>query len=418
LKSFRKFLLSEATNKNLHLEHLEDEILNGGIDGGRSAINFLRSLRDMLAGDSGSSVNVTTKWDGAPAIFCGIDPSDGKFFVGTKGVFLKNPKIVKEVSDVDKLGYSGDLKEKLTVAIQELPKLGISGVLQGDVMFTQSTLNTENIDGEEYVTFQPNTILYAIPKKSKLARKMMSSSIGVVFHTTYNGDTLEDMTASFGANVSQLNETVSVWFADAEYKDMSGTVTMTKSETTELTKILSKAGSAFHKIDSGTLHKFLQQENTYPSSAIGSAMKTYNNSKIRAGKDIKNFKRHILEYEDYFDDFWETKIIGKLKSDKGIKAKRELKEKYIETIRKSSNSLIALTEFQSNLNKAKLYIVDKLNKGAKTHTKTFVVTDNGYEIVNPEGYVAIDKIKGNAVKLVDRLEFSYNNFNTVKQWDK
>ena len=147
-------------------------------------------------------------------------------------------------------------------------------------------------------------------------------------------------------------------------------------------------------------------------------MKTYNNSKIRAGKYIKNFNRHILEYEDYFDDFWESKVIGKLKSDKAIKAKRNLKDKYIENIRKSTDTLTALTEFQSNLNKAKLYIVDKLNKGAKTYTQTFVVTDNGYKVVSPEGYVAIDKLKGNSVKLVDRLEFSYNNFNAVKTWDK
>lgn len=417
MRNFKKFLY-ESSGKNLHLEHLEDEILNDGIEGGRAAINFLRSLRDMLAGDSGSSVNVTTKWDGAPAIFCGIDPSDGKFFVGTKGVFNKNPKLIKDTPDIDELGYGGALKEKLTVAIQELPKLGISGVLQGDMMFTRSDLKTEKIDGVEYLTFQPNTILYAVPKKSKLAARMMSANIGVVFHTTYDGNTLEDMTASFGANVSQLKETASVWFADADYKDMSGTVTMTKSETAELTKILSKAGSAFHKVNSGTLRKFLDQENTYPSNAIGSAMKTYNNSKIRAGKDIKNFKRHILEYEDYFDDFWESKVIGKLKSDKAIKAKRNLKDKYIENIRKSTDTLTALTEFQSNLNKAKLYIVDKLNKGAKTYTQTFVVTDNGYKVVSPEGYVAIDKLKGNAVKLVDRLEFSYNNFNAVKTWDK
>ena len=268
---------------------MEDEILNDGIDGGRAAINFLRSLRDMLAGDSGSSVNVTTKWDGAPAIFCGTDPSDGKFFVGTKGVFNKDPKLIKDTPDIDELGYSGALKEKLTVAIQELPKLGISGVLQGDMMFTKPDLKTETINDEKYLTFQPNTILYAIPSDSKLAAKMMGANIGIVFHTTYDGNTLEDMTASFGANVSQLKETNSVWFADADYKDMSGTVTMTKSETSTLTKILSKAGSAFHKVDSGTLRNFLDQENTYPSAAIGSAMKTYNNSKIRAGKRDKKF---------------------------------------------------------------------------------------------------------------------------------
>ena len=107
-----------------------------------------------------------------------------------------------------------------------------------------------------------------------------------------------------------------------------------------------------------------------------------------------------------------------MKTDKSIDAKRNLKDKYIKNIRNSSNTLTALIEFQNHLNKAKLYIVDKLNKGAKSFTQTFVVTNNGYEVVSPEGYVAIDKLKGNAVKLVDRLEFSFNNFNAVKTWDK
>ena len=59
---------------NVHLEHIEDEIFNSGIDGGRASINFIRSLRDMLVSGSKRSVNVTVKWDGAPAIFCGNDP--------------------------------------------------------------------------------------------------------------------------------------------------------------------------------------------------------------------------------------------------------------------------------------------------------------------------------------------------------
>ena len=67
---------------------------------------------------------------------------------------------------------------------------------------------------------------------------------------------------------------------------------------------------------------------------------------------------------------------------------------------------------------AKQLIVDKLDKGARKFSKTFVRTENGFKVVNDEGYVAIDQMKGNAVKLVDRLEFSYNNFNGIKSWDK
>ena len=159
--------LTEA--KNLHLEHIEDEILNFGISGGRSAINFLRSLRDMLAGSASSSVDVTVKWDGAPAIFCGTDPEDGRFFVGTKGVFSKSPKVVKDLSDIEKLGYGGGLAEKLRVALIELSRLGIDGVLQGDMMYSRSDIENATIDGVDYITFQPNTIVYAVPTGSELA---------------------------------------------------------------------------------------------------------------------------------------------------------------------------------------------------------------------------------------------------------
>ena len=417
---FRDFssILYENTGKNLHLEHLEDEILNDGIDGGRAAINFLQSLRDMLAGSANSKVNVTTKWDGAPAIFCGIDPSDNRFFVGTKGVFSKTPKLVKSEADVELLGFSGGLSEKLTVAIQELPKLGIDGVLQGDMMFTRSDIVNETIGGVDYITFQPNTIVYAVPEGSDLASKITTASMGIVFHTTYTGDTLESMNASFGADVSSLNDVHSIWYADAEYEDKSGSVTMTKGETDYITNLLKKAGSEFHRINSSVLRGFLDMEKTYPSTASGSIFKVYNNSKVRAGKKITNARNHVKNYVTWFESAWETKVIGTVKSPEKKKEKKDLLKKYGRVIRDSTSSLIALTQFQTYLTDAKNFIVDKLDDGAKNYTKTFVVTTNGYKVVNPEGYVAIDNMKGNAVKLVDRLEFSFNNFNAIKPWDK
>ena len=195
--SFKEFLIESAPIKNLHLEHIEDEIFNLGVRGARESINFLRSLRDMLSGDSQSSVKVTVKFDGAPAVFVGIDPSDGKFFVGTKGVFNKDPKIVKKESDIENLGYKGGLAEKLKVAFKELKSLGITGVLQGDIMFTKGDFEEKEISGESFTTFQPNTIVYAVPVGSDLDKKIKKANIGVVFHTTYEGDSLETMGAAF-----------------------------------------------------------------------------------------------------------------------------------------------------------------------------------------------------------------------------
>ena len=237
---FNEILLEDKGGKNLHLEHLEDEILNYGVDGGRAALNFLRSLRDMMAGANRSSVNMTVKWDGAPAIFAGIDPDDGKFFVAKKSVFNVNPKLYKTTKEIDD-DLSGALNSKFKVALQEFSKLGIKGVLQGDLMFTDD-VETTKIDNTTYYTFQPNTIVYAIPVDSKLGSIIKKSNIGIVWHTTYTGDALQDMKASFGVNISGLRTPSSVWMDDATYKDTSGKSTFTEKETQSVTKILSQIG--------------------------------------------------------------------------------------------------------------------------------------------------------------------------------
>ena len=238
--SFKELIIEDKGGKNLHLEHLEDEILNYGVNGGRAAINFLQSLRNMLAGGSRSSVNMTVKWDGAPAIFAGVDPEDGKFFVAKKSVFNVSPKLYKTNAEID-ADLSGDLNSKFKVALEEFSKLGIKGVLQGDLMFTDD-VSTDTIDGTRYYTFQPNTIVYAIPVDSKLGQIINRAKVGIVWHTTYTGDALQDMKASFGVNITSLSKPATVWMDDATYKDTSGESTFTATETEKVTSILSQVG--------------------------------------------------------------------------------------------------------------------------------------------------------------------------------
>ena len=148
-----------AEQKNTHMEHLEDMIFNDGVDGARLAINSLQNLRDMLAGRGKSKVNVTVKWDGAPAIFAGVDPADGKFFVAKKGIFNVNPQLFKSQADIN-AALSGELKTKFSIALREFAKLGIrKGVYQGDLMFTKGDVKVATVAGEKYYTFQPNTIV-------------------------------------------------------------------------------------------------------------------------------------------------------------------------------------------------------------------------------------------------------------------
>jgi len=412
--SFKEMLTESKAGKNLHLEHLEDEILNFGVDGGRAALNFLRSLRDMLSGDARSSVNMTVKWDGAPAIFAGVEPETGDFFVAKKSVFNVNPKLYKTTAEIDD-DLSGALNSKFKVALKEFSKLGIEGVLQGDLMYTDD-LEPQAIDGVKYITFQPNTIVYAVPVNSDFGKTILRSKVGIVWHTTYTGDALQDMKASFGANISKLNKTPSVWMDDATYKDVSGKATFTSQETEDITSILSDVGRTFNKINGPKLRAFLKLQDSMTGVLAGASLKTYNNSKVRAGEKITNPSSHAKGYEKWvFDSI--QKQIDKVKSDKGKQKYTNIQKEYVREVKKHTANLFQVITFQNLLVDAKMQIVKKLNS-VKGLTDTFIRTPNGYKVTNPEGYVAIDKVSGGAVKLVDRMEFSFNNFTAIKAWDK
>ena len=405
MHSFTGFLTEE---KNLHLEHLEDEILNNGITGTRKAINFLQALRDMLAGNAKSGVNVTVKWDGAPAVFAGINPENNQFFVGTKSVFNKNAKINYTPEDVDRNHPIGDLNNKLKVALTHLSKLGITDVLQGDLLwYTQDNFTEQVIDGKKYITFQPNTIVYAVPKKD--ASQILSSKMGIVWHTTYSGDTMEGMSATLSVNMRKLTKTTDVWYSDATYKDTSGTANFNKEETKNITKILSNAGKIFHKLNPKILQKIVEDEK------ILILVKTFNNTKVREGQKITNTLRHARELGEYVEEKYQ-KEIDKLKRPQSKETKTKEMREFVGFFKKHLKDISNIFEMQNLLIFAKDKIISKLEK-AKGAMDTFIRTDDGYRITQPEGFVAVDKV-GKAVKLVNRLEFSRANFTAATKWDK
>ena len=397
--------------KNLHLEHLEDEIINQGIDGGRGAINFLQGLRDMLKGNSNSSVNMTVKWDGAPAIFCGKHPETGQFFVAKKSLFNKTPLYYtseQEINDASEL--SGQLKEKFLTSFKYLSKLSWNTIMQGDLMYTNDKKMTK-IDGKSFITFQPNTILYAVDINSKLGKTIASSKMGIVFHTTYSGGTIEDLSASFGANTSSLGSSSDVWVDDATYKDVSGNSTMTAKETLKLTQVLSGVGKSFHGITKKDLQKFMELQSTINQKGAGASYKTYCNAQIRGG----SYKPTYAGYMKHFENYWRDKVVGKVKMEKTKEIKREIGEQLYNELRALNSFITNLTKFMEGLVIAKQIIIVALNRVKSIGT--FKKTATGFEVVNPEGYVAIDKT-GSAVKLVDRMEFAFNNFTAQKNWDK
>lgn len=409
MKKFATYL-EEA--KNTHMTHLEDSILIGGVEGTRDAINFLRALRDMLAGKSTAKVNVTVKWDGAPAIFAGIDPTDGKFFVAKKGIFNKDPKVYKTHADVD-ADTSGDLSSKLKLALDHLPELGITGVVQGDFLYDKKDIKEVTIGGEQYITFHPNTIVYAIPKNSLLAKQILASRIGVVWHTTYRGESFETMSASFGEEIaSKFKKSKDVWAVDAVYRDVAGSATMTEVETAQVTEMLSKAGKIFSGLKRATIDGISDNED------LLTRVNVFINSKVREGQRIGDTHKFVDDLVANLTAYY-RKEADKLKTDAG-KAKAELKTK--EAMKYFANTdkaqIVAMFDLYNLINDAKLIIVRKLDKAKQIGT--FLRTADGYKVTEQEGFVAIDHIGKNAVKLVDRLQFSHANFSpdTIKGWQK
>ena len=403
--NFKEFI---SEQKNTHMTHIEDKVLYGGVDGTREAILALRSLRDMLAGVKDG--NVSVKWDGAPAIFAGIDPRDNKFFVAKKGIFNKSPKVYKTNSDVDD-DTSGDLNAKLKKALQYLPDLGIKGVVQGDFLFDSSEVKTKKIKGKSYITFHPNTIVYAIPSDTEAARKVKSAKIGIVWHTTYTGNKFEDMKASYGVDISKFRNSKNVWSQDAMLRDMTQ-FTMTQKDTEEVNAHLSNAGRIFNKISATTLRTLEADQN------LAQLIETFNNTYVRKGEVIGNTKTHVAKLITHIKQKFQ-KEIDKRKTEKGKSVQVQKLNAILKFFSPQNKiSLQMMFDLQKSIVLAKLKIINILNK--LNSAQTFLKTRNGYKTTGQEGYVAIDKLGGDAVKIVDRMEFSYANFSPdiLKGWDK
>ena len=401
MQGLKQFLTED---KNTHLEHLEDEIINNGSNGAKTSINFLKSIKKMLQGGKGGS-NVSVKWDGAPAIFAGTNPENGKFFVGTKSIFNATPKINYTVSDISR-NHGGALADKLAVALKYLPSLGIKGVLQGDLLFTDDKKSAV-VDGERSIVFTPNTITYAVPTTSvDMYNKIKAAKIGIIFHTSYSGKTMKGLKASFGASVSGLKNNKNVFYDDARYK---------QSEDPGLTKAEEKKFDAILRMAEGSVYKGgafidLIKKDKGPLS-LGVQLKTFFNTYIRAGKKISGAAALANNFEVFFRDRLQKEIKDK-KTDKAKQKYEEILEAGMKILRPNRKGLYFAIASYITLQTAKSMLLSKLNNIQSIGS--FMRTSTGYKATNPEGYVAINK--GSAVKLVDRLVFSRANFNVAKDW--
>ena len=401
--SFKGFFTKD---KNTHLEHLEDDIINRGSAGGVNAINFLKSVRDMLAGHSGAKINTTVKWDGAPAIICGVNPENGKFFVGTKSIFNVTPKINYTTADIRR-NHSGPVAQKLSVCLNHLSSLNIKQILQGDLLFTNDTKST-SIDGEKMITFTPNTITYAVQANSNIGKKIARAKMGIVFHTMYSGKDMKSLTASFG-NVRGSGN-ARVWVASASYKDDSGSITFTKSELNTFNAQLRMAEGSLHKAE-----KILGEMTSSASDplSVGFRLKAFFNHYIRNNKGSMAKVRVLQDmFRDYYENILKTEI-DQRKTEKAKQKYRDILADGLRFINQNKTGLYMAIASHVTLANAKNTLIQKMNQIQQIGH--YIKTGTGYRVTAPEGYVAVDRVAG-AVKIVDRLEFSRANFTLPKGW--
>ena len=400
-------IICEADGKNTHLEHLEDNIFNKGFEGAKESVNYLYSLHEMLEGNADAPVSMTTKWDGAPAIIAGKDPQTGKFFVGTKGVFAKTPKINFTDKDIEENHPAEGLQNKLKTALKYLKGLNWNTVAQGDMLYTKEDLINTEMGGEEVVAFKPNTLVYAIPADSDLAKQISNAEMGIVWHTEYvGGPTLADTQAKFGFDSSLLGQTPNVWHRDALIKDLSGVVTLTDQESKDIMSAITDANNYLSNIDSKTF-TWLEQGNDLIGKDFLQQLKAHVNNAIRAGAFDKP-TQFAQGFVQKYIDFMQKKIDGYKTQTKQDQA-TELLVKGVKFIKENAQQIVSVYDLYLKIIEAKVKLVKKLEQIRQI--PTFKETENGYEVTGEEGFVAVDKV-GNAIKLVDRLEFSKLNFGT------
>ena len=389
-----------------HLEHLEDEMLNYGDDGCKAAVSFLKELRKML-GNQESSGFMQTKWDGAPSIICGTNPMNGLFFVGTKSVFAKtNPKLCYTHEDVDAF-YEGDLAVKLKTSLDYFSGLGIDGVVQGDLLYTQADLKKETINGETLYTFRPNTITYAIPTNHPIGVAAKQAKIGVVFHTHYTGSYVPEMQAAAGAKVDGNSDVLVVKNDTPMHR-----VGFSRAEMQKFDNYVSKI-ERMCQICGDFLDELVDMSGSTGDAKfhISTYLKQFFNSEIKNARSIGNVDEAMYDMLNFYGEKME-KELAKIKTVANLTKKRNLvygSQNYVvDNVYKFKSMLALYKELQA----VKQMVIDKLDH--LEEFRTFVQTDKGYKVTTPEGYVLHKD--GSMIKFVNRLEFAYNNFTLQKQW--
>ena len=394
--------------KRTHLEHIEDIILTDGHEGGKAVVEYFRGLLLTLKGTSSESVKVSVKWDGAPAVVCGVNPANGRFFVGTKSVFAQNAKVNYTKRDIANNHGTDDLGQKLLKCLVHLKKLNMQGVYQGDLLFTDEDITRKNVDGKPHLTFTPNTITYAVPEQQDLGKQIDRAKVGIIFHTTYVGDSLADMNAQAGADVESFQKSPDVFFDNATYKDVSGSAKFTDDETKLFISEIGKLESLLSKVPANLTNLFGANQDFVPYFQM------YINAMVKQGQLPTNSTQFIKGFQQFYIDRMKQQAAG-LKAQKALALRQDKIKQMPQFLNKLKTPLMAMMMFYKQVQRMKAIVLKKMNQAQAIGS--FQQTDGGLQVTEPEGFVAVDKT-GNAVKLVDRLGFSRRNLTAVSKFKK
>lgn len=386
-------LLTEAAaseDKLTHLEHNEDHVIHGGVEGFNHAVNNLNAVHNKLMGKN-ENVDIQVKHDGSPSIVFGRHPETGKFFVASKSAFNKEPKINYTESDIEQNhGHAPGLVEKLKSALKHLPKVTPKeGVYQGDIMYTR---NGKQDDVEEHGNkyhFTPNTITYSTPTTGEEGEKISKSKLGVLVHTAYHGKSFADLKAQYTPDKTAFGSHKDVHLFDNS-QDFSKTK-YTPAQQKEFQSHMDKAEDAFRNSATDAF------DHTTPHEEH---LKTYINHTVRTGEkpSVEGYKAHVkTKYE---------KQINKLKTDKARGAKQSELDEHHAHVDQHTGAFEDVLNVHHHLTNAKNVLVNALGSHQKyEHT----IEGNASK---PEGYVVVRNNRPS--KLVDREEFSRANFGKVR----
>ena len=403
-------LIEDVLNefKRTHLEHIEDIVITDGYAGGQAVVEYFRGLLLTLKGSSSEAMSVSVKWDGAPAVVCGTNPDNGRFFVGTKSVFAQNAKVNYTKKDIAKNHGTEELGQKLLKCLVHLKKINIQGVVQGDLLYTDEDITRKNIGGKPHITFTPNQITYAVPEGTDLAKQIDAAKVGIIFHTTYVGDKLSDMNAQAGVDVESFSQNSAVFFDNASYKDVSGSAKFTDEETKQFFNGIEKLESLLNGVPRDLSTVLGQNIDFVPTFQL------YINAMVKQGQVPTNVNKFLQGFKKFYIDRMQQQISG-LKAQKALQLRQDKIKQMPVFLNRAKKPLQAMLTFYKAVQTMKAFVLRKMNQAMAIGS--FTQTDSGLEVTEPEGFVAVDK-SGNAVKLVDRLGFSRRNLTAISKFKK